>query len=82
MRGISVAKLTIYKYVRTDKGWRYRKAAFHPNGKIKPNVVVVGGVQEKHTEGRYFLNSSTPRNPAMRTSPEASGPRSPTSSAN
>jgi hypothetical protein len=56
LRGISVAKLSIYKYVRTDKGWRYCKAAFHPNGKIKPNVVVVSGVEEKHTEGRYFLN--------------------------
>src|SRR5258707_11349357 len=56
MRGISVAKLTIYKYVRTHKGWRYCKATFHPNGKIKPNVVVVSGVEEKHTEGRYFLN--------------------------
>jgi hypothetical protein len=53
-----MAKFTIYKYVRTDKGWRYSKAAFHPNGKIKPNVVVVSGVEEKHTEGRYFLNSS------------------------
>jgi hypothetical protein len=51
-----VAKLTIYKYVRTGKGWRYCKAAFHPNGKIKPNAVVVSGVEEKHTEGRYFLN--------------------------
>ena len=26
-----MAKLSIYKYVRTDKGWRYCKAAFHPN---------------------------------------------------
>jgi integrase/recombinase XerD len=51
-----VAKLSIYKYVRTDKGWRYCKAAFHPNGKIKPNIVIVSGVEEKHTEGRYFLN--------------------------
>ena len=51
-----MAKLSIYKYVRTDKGWRYCKAAFHPNGKIKPNVVAVSGVEEKHTEGRYFLN--------------------------
>jgi hypothetical protein len=42
---ISGAKLSIYKYVRTDKGWRYCKAAFHPNGKIKPNVVVVSGVE-------------------------------------
>jgi integrase/recombinase XerD len=37
---------------------RYCKAAFHPNGKVKPNVVVVGGAEEKHTEGRYFLNSN------------------------
>jgi len=51
-----MAKFSIYKQVRTDKGWRYCKAAFHPNGKIKPNVVVVSGVEEKHTEGRYFLN--------------------------
>ena len=51
-----MAKLSIYKYVRTDKGWRYCKAAFHPNGKIKPNIVVVGGIEEKHIEGRYFLN--------------------------
>jgi hypothetical protein len=32
------------------------QAVFHPNGKIKPNVVVVSSVEEKHTEGRYFLN--------------------------
>ena len=51
-----MAKISIYKYVRTDKGWRYCKAAFHPNGKIKPNVVLVSGVEEKHIEGRYFLN--------------------------
>ena len=51
-----MAKLSIYKYVRTVKGWRYCKAAFHPNGKIKPNAVVVSGVEERHTEERYFLN--------------------------
>ncbi|HYL62527.1 MAG TPA: hypothetical protein VE077_07890, partial [Candidatus Methylomirabilis sp.] len=53
-----MGELSIYKYVRTDKAWRYCKATFHPKGKIKPNVVVVGGVEEKHTEGRYFLNSN------------------------
>jgi integrase len=51
-----MAKYTIYKYVRTDKGWRYCKAAFHPNGKIKPNVVIIGGREQRSTEGRYFLN--------------------------
>jgi hypothetical protein len=45
MRGTSAAKLTAYKYVRTDKGRRYRKATFYPNGKIKPNAVVVGDVE-------------------------------------
>jgi hypothetical protein len=53
-----MAKLSIYKYFRTAKGWRYCKVAFHPNGKIKPNVVVVRGVEEKHSEGGYFLNFS------------------------
>jgi hypothetical protein len=51
-----MGKLSIYKYIRTGKGWRYCKAAFHPNGKIKPNVVVVEGREEKHPEGSYFLN--------------------------
>jgi|SRR5215467_13969029 len=49
-------KFSIYKYCKTSVGWRYCKAAFNPNGKIKPNVVVVSGVEEKHSEGRYFLN--------------------------
>jgi hypothetical protein len=47
---------SIYKYCKTDSGWRYCKAAYHSNGKIKPNVVIVGSVEEQHTEGRYFLN--------------------------
>jgi hypothetical protein len=51
-----VGIFSIYKYCRTNSGWRYCKAAFHSNGKIKPNVVVVSGIEEKHTEGRYFLN--------------------------
>ena len=36
-------KFTIYKYVRTDRGWRYCRSAFARNNKIKPNVVMVGG---------------------------------------
>jgi hypothetical protein len=50
-------KFSIYKYVKLEgKGWRYARAAYHPNGEIKPDVVVVRGAEEKHTEGRYFLN--------------------------
>jgi hypothetical protein len=51
-----MVKLSIYKYVRLDAGWRYCKAAFHLNGKIKPNVVIVNGMEDKHAEGSYFLN--------------------------
>ena len=55
-------KFSIYKYVRLQgKGWRYARAAFHSNGKIKPNIVIVKGAnrkatEEKHAEGAYFLN--------------------------
>ena len=49
-------KFSIYKYCRTDAGWRYCKAVFHPNGKIKPNIVLMRGKEEKHAEGSYFLN--------------------------
>ena len=34
---------------------------FHPNGKIKPNIVLVRGKEEKHAEGSYFLNYSGER---------------------
>jgi len=47
-------KFTIYKYVRTDRGWRYCRSAFARNNKIKPNVVMVGGQEETHPEGCYF----------------------------
>ena len=56
-RGNLVAgTFSIYQYCKTNSGWRYCKAAFRSNGKIKPNVVIASGVEEKHTEGRYFLN--------------------------
>jgi hypothetical protein len=47
---------TIYKRVRVSAGkWRYRKAAFSANGKIKPDVVIVDGREDKHA-GDYYLN--------------------------
>jgi hypothetical protein len=55
-------KFSIYKYVKIEgKGWRYARAAYHANGKIKPNIVLAKGangnaVEEKHPEGSYFLN--------------------------
>jgi integrase len=49
------SKLTLYKYCRTDAGWRYCKAVVSSNGKIKPDFVVVGSQEQKHPEGSYYL---------------------------
>jgi len=49
-------KYTIYKYVRfKDGSWRYCRAALYANRTIKPGVVTVGGREEKHPEGNYYL---------------------------
>jgi hypothetical protein len=48
-------KYSIWKYYKTEKGWRYCRAAYHPNYKIKPNIVFVGDVEELHKEGNYYL---------------------------
>ena len=57
------SKFTLYKYIKLDDGvWRYKKAAFYSNGKIKPNVVIVGKntkgmpIEETHIEGKYVMN--------------------------
>src|SRR5260370_4770956 len=51
------SRFTLYKYVKLQNGWRYCKAAFHSNSKIKADVVIVGRNkhQEKHSEGLYYL---------------------------
>jgi integrase len=53
------SKYTLYKYVKVEGIWRYCKAAYHDNGKIKPDIVFVNvkeGLLEKHTEGRYYMS--------------------------
>jgi hypothetical protein len=41
------SKFTLYKCVKLDDGaWRYKRAAFYSNGKIKPNIVVVAHCNE------------------------------------
>jgi hypothetical protein len=57
-RGLLMAgKYSIYKYVKlAGKGWQYACAVYHPNGKIKPDAVLVKdvngkNVEEKHPEG-------------------------------
>ena len=48
---MGLARFLIYKYVKTNKGWRYYKPAYSTNNKIKPHVVLVDGKEEPHPEG-------------------------------
>jgi hypothetical protein len=56
---------TLYKHVKLESGaWRYQRAAYYPNHKIKPDVVLVTVLlnakkqkrEEKNPEGSYYLN--------------------------
>ena len=52
-------KDTLYKYVKFAGIWRYCKAVYHENGKIKSDIVFVNVKQallEKHPEGRYYMS--------------------------
>jgi integrase len=43
------------KRVRTADGWRYCRVALAANGRVKPDLVIVNGKQEVHSEGAYYL---------------------------
>ncbi len=56
---MGISRYTPYKYVRIDGTWRYCKAAYHDNNKIKPDIVFVNVKEElleKHAEGRYYMS--------------------------
>ncbi len=38
---MAISKYTLYRYVKVDGTWRYCKAAYHDNGKIKRDIVFV-----------------------------------------
>ena len=48
-------KYTLYKHIKIDGEWRYRRAAVASNNKVKPHVVVVGPQEEKHEDGSYCV---------------------------
>jgi hypothetical protein len=56
---MAICKYTPYKYVNVEGNWCYCKAAYHDNGKIKPDTVFVNMKEElleKHTAGRYYVS--------------------------
>src|SRR5258707_13091352 len=48
-------KFTLYKHIKIDGQWRYFRAAVASNNKVKPDVIVVGGQEQKHEDGSYCV---------------------------
>jgi hypothetical protein len=48
-------EVNLTKRVQTAKGMRYCSVAQSANGRIKPDLVIVNGRQERHPEGAYYL---------------------------
>jgi integrase/recombinase XerD len=49
-------QVNITKRIDTPEGKRYCPVVIGPNGRIKPDSVMVDGRQEKHPEGAYYLD--------------------------
>jgi integrase/recombinase XerD len=45
----------VTKRVKTPNGLRYCRVVLAANGRIKPDVVIVDGKEQKHPEGAYYL---------------------------
>ncbi|MBB5329452.1 tyrosine-type recombinase/integrase [Tunturiibacter gelidoferens] len=50
-------KLTLYRKCKTPEGWKRYPACMSANGKVKPDVVLVGGVEVAYPTGHYELRS-------------------------
>jgi integrase len=48
-------EVNLTKRIETAQGWRYCRVVLSANGRVKPDVVVVSGKEEKHPEGAYYL---------------------------
>jgi hypothetical protein len=47
--------VNLTKRVKTEEGLRYCPVAESVNGRVKPDLVVVNGTEERHGEGAYYL---------------------------
>ena len=46
----------VTKRIQTSKGPRYCPVVLSANGRIKPDVVLVGNREERHSEGAYYIS--------------------------
>lgn len=47
--------VNVTKRVQLARGWRYCPVVLSANGRVKPDVVLVSGEPERHSEGAYYL---------------------------
>jgi len=48
-------EVNLTKRVQTSHGWRYCRVLLSANGRLKPDVVVVNGKEERRSECAYYL---------------------------
>ena len=48
-------EVNLTKRVQTPQGTRYCHVVLSANGRVKPDLVVVNGTEERHSEGAYYL---------------------------
>src|SRR6202171_3504 len=47
--------VNLTKRVRTSRGLRYCPVVFAANGRVRADLVIVSGQEERHPEGAYYL---------------------------
>lgn len=55
MPNLQAKEVNLTKRVQTPRGMRYCPVVLSPNGRVKPDLVLVNGQPEKHPEGAYYL---------------------------
>lgn len=55
MPNLQAKEVNLTKRVQTQRGMRYCPVVLSPNGRVKPDLVLVSGKPEKHSEGAYYL---------------------------
>jgi integrase/recombinase XerD len=48
-------EVNLTKRVQTPQGMRYCPVVLSANGRVKPDLVIVNGKEERHAEGAYYL---------------------------
>src|SRR5438045_321486 len=48
-------EVNLTKRIKTPQGWRFCPVILAPNGRLRSDVVLVGGNEEKHPEGAFYL---------------------------